>query len=113
MVTGRLFVGLAREPDVLPVGDEVWRNTAVALEALPRGAYVDRLTGERVGVEGDALRVGHVLRHFPVGAARSRALSLLRALNRRAHRSAARAAPCARIRGGPRVGANGAASASL
>jgi hypothetical protein len=78
-VAGRLFVGLATEAESqasiaasdcwLPLGAEVWHDTAVALPGWPDGARFRNLfTGEVLAVHDGALPMGEVFSHFP-GAA--------------------------------------------
>jgi hypothetical protein len=70
VVVGRLFAGLAAEPQggqgAWPVDAAVWGDTEVLLEGLPEGAVLDNVvTGERVVLGGGRLRVAEVCRHWP------------------------------------------------
>ncbi len=79
IVAGRLFVGLATEVESqasiaasegwLPLGAQVWRDTALALPGWPDGARLRNLfTGEVLTVRDGALPMSEVFSHFP-GAA--------------------------------------------
>ena len=78
-MAGRLFVGLATEAESqasiaasegwLPLGAQVWRDTALALPGWPNGARLRNLfTGEVLTVRDGALPMSEVFSHFP-GAA--------------------------------------------
>ena len=73
-VAPRLLTGMV-EPDEMPLGDEVWKDTEIVLpDALSSGPAASRsvgwawrnvITGEVIAAEG-TLRLAEVLRHFPV-----------------------------------------------
>jgi len=63
--------GLTDNGARLPLGQEVWGDTWVALPGgLPEGSYVNVFTGAEVGMTtttvGPALLVGEILAEFPV-----------------------------------------------
>jgi (1->4)-alpha-D-glucan 1-alpha-D-glucosylmutase len=67
----RLVASLAGQKGVLPVGSEVWQDTALVLSSEIAGhKYRNVLTGEAVsptpGAEGATLRIGKVLADCPV-----------------------------------------------
>ncbi|MGB3618982.1 MAG: malto-oligosyltrehalose synthase [Catalinimonas sp.] len=55
----------------VPVGD-VWRGTTLKIGKSRPRAWVSALTSESLNVEGEALALADVLRHFPVGLWTSR-----------------------------------------
>jgi len=66
---GRLFAKLLREPRRLPLGSEIWADTAVALPSLDEGArFANVLTGENVTVRGRSIELAHAFAHFPAAA---------------------------------------------
>ncbi len=65
-VTSRLFLRLAGDRDV-PVGVEVWRDTALQIDdRIPRGSYRDLLTGRRIRIEGGELPLREALADLPL-----------------------------------------------
>ncbi len=68
-IAGRLFAQLLGEPGRLPLGAEVWGDTAVALPGFADGAaLINQITGERLAVRDGAIRLAEALATFP-GAA--------------------------------------------
>lgn len=57
---------------VVPSGEAVWENTAVALPGWPEGARFENvLTGEVVVLVHGAIRLAHAFAHFPAAALRA------------------------------------------
>ncbi|KPK05704.1 MAG: 4-alpha-glucanotransferase, partial [Betaproteobacteria bacterium SG8_39] len=69
-IAGRLFAQLLGEPGgKLPLGPEVWGDTAVALPGIADGAsLINQLTGERIEVRAGGIRLAEAFAAFP-GAA--------------------------------------------
>jgi len=71
-VVPRLVARLTDNGARLPLGQEAWEDTWVALPSgLPEGSYVNLFTGAEVGMAttpvGPALLAGEILAEFPVG----------------------------------------------
>jgi (1->4)-alpha-D-glucan 1-alpha-D-glucosylmutase len=67
-IAGRLFAQWLGEPERLPLGDEMWEDTAVAVD-LPDGArLVDVLTGSTLTVERGRIPLGRAFAAFPAAA---------------------------------------------
>jgi (1->4)-alpha-D-glucan 1-alpha-D-glucosylmutase len=66
----RLLTPLPESPDGLPLGEQVWEDTALVLPETAAGRrWRNLFTGEEVstaGEQGDTLRAGEVFGHFPV-----------------------------------------------
>jgi (1->4)-alpha-D-glucan 1-alpha-D-glucosylmutase len=67
VVAGRLFLGLVGEAGRLPLGGEIWQDTAIDLAPLggAGGPFVNALTGATVAPSGGLLALGSVLADFP------------------------------------------------
>ena len=67
VVAGRLFLQLAGEPGRLPLGGEIWQDTAIDLAPLAGeiGPLVNALTGERVTPSGGLLALSGLFADFP------------------------------------------------
>jgi (1->4)-alpha-D-glucan 1-alpha-D-glucosylmutase len=63
-LAGRLWRKLGSEPGTVPGGEELWGETAVDSGGLS-GPLVNVLTGERVRLEGERLRLAETFAHFP------------------------------------------------
>jgi (1->4)-alpha-D-glucan 1-alpha-D-glucosylmutase len=70
VVAPRCFTRLCGGPGAVPLGPEVWGDTALVLPPEAPAAYQDRLSGESPAVTGDRgtrrLALGGVLGYFPV-----------------------------------------------
>lgn len=66
-VAGRLFASMGLEPGVLPVGAQVWDDTALDLAFLPQGARLENvLSGEILHPDGAGrLALSDAITHFP------------------------------------------------
>jgi (1->4)-alpha-D-glucan 1-alpha-D-glucosylmutase len=65
-VAGRLFLQLVGEHGRLPIGPEVWQDTAIELPATDSAAsFVNVLTGETVAAPDGRLGVGRAFGDFP------------------------------------------------
>jgi maltooligosyltrehalose synthase len=63
----RLPVGLVPEADRLPLGSDVWGETAVSLpDGAAGGRWRNVFTGDVMEAPGGRLAVGEALRDFPV-----------------------------------------------
>jgi (1->4)-alpha-D-glucan 1-alpha-D-glucosylmutase len=66
---GRLFAKLLREPQRLPLGREVWADTAVAISSLGEGMrFANVLTGESVTARSGSIELAHAFANFPAAA---------------------------------------------
>ena len=66
VVAGRLFLHLVGEHGRLPIGPEVWQDTAIELPATDSASsFVNVLTGETVAAPGGRLSVGRAFGDFP------------------------------------------------
>jgi (1->4)-alpha-D-glucan 1-alpha-D-glucosylmutase len=79
-VVPRLTAGLTDNGARLPLGNEVWGDTSVALpEEIPRGPYINLFTGAEVRVterdSGRILAVGEILGEFPAALLEAPALA--------------------------------------
>jgi (1->4)-alpha-D-glucan 1-alpha-D-glucosylmutase len=64
-VAGRLYASLLDAPHDLPLGEAVWQDTAVAVDAPDGARFMNLLTGEDVVVEGGRVALAHALARFP------------------------------------------------
>jgi (1->4)-alpha-D-glucan 1-alpha-D-glucosylmutase len=65
-VAGRLFLQLVGERGRLPIGAEIWQDTAIDLGPLgERARYLNALTGETVDAAGPKLALGAAFASFP------------------------------------------------
>jgi (1->4)-alpha-D-glucan 1-alpha-D-glucosylmutase len=67
-VAGRLYASLLDAPHDLPLGEAVWQDTAVAVDAPDGARFMNLLTGEDVVVEGGRVALAHALARFPAAA---------------------------------------------
>jgi (1->4)-alpha-D-glucan 1-alpha-D-glucosylmutase len=64
---GRLFASLGLEPGMAPVGEPVWRDTAVALPFVPTHARLtDVLSGETIDAPSGGLAVAAAFERLPL-----------------------------------------------
>jgi (1->4)-alpha-D-glucan 1-alpha-D-glucosylmutase len=69
VVAGRLFAQLMKTPDSLPIGPDVWRDTAVIATGLAEGTVLRNVvTGESVRIENGAITMAQAFAHFPAAA---------------------------------------------
>ena len=68
-IAGRLFAKLLNEPGRLPLGGEVWTDTAVAAGSLAEGMrFANVLTGETLAVRGGTIELAQAFANFPAAA---------------------------------------------
>jgi len=68
-IAGRLLAQLLREPGRLPIGEDVWGDTAVDVPDLPANAtLLNVITGEHVALREGKIRLAEAFASFP-GAA--------------------------------------------
>ena len=67
VVAGRLFLQLVGDPGRLPIGAEVWQDTAIDLAPLGGGTgrFIDALTGGTVTAAAGRLALGRAFGDFP------------------------------------------------
>jgi (1->4)-alpha-D-glucan 1-alpha-D-glucosylmutase len=66
---GRLFATLLGEPQRLPLGSDVWGDTAVDVPGLEDGArFTNVLTGETITVRAGSLEMARAFADFPAAA---------------------------------------------
>ncbi|MEO8158615.1 MAG: malto-oligosyltrehalose synthase [Betaproteobacteria bacterium] len=69
VLAGRLFAKLLGEPQRLPLGNEVWADTAVTVPGLDEGAqFTNVLTGERITPRGGPIGMAQAFANFPAAA---------------------------------------------
>ena len=69
VIAGRLFAKLLNEPGRLPLGGEVWTDTAVAAGSLAEGMrFANVLTGETLAVRGGTIELAQAFANFPAAA---------------------------------------------
>lgn len=70
VIAPRFFTKLISQPDILPLGDEVWRDTCIVIPFAGIGiTYRNIFTGETVttkGQQGTVLSLSEVFTNFPV-----------------------------------------------
>jgi len=65
-VTGRLFASMGNDVDVLPLGEPVWRDTAIDPKVVPEGTVArDALSGAAIANEDGSWSLGRLFAHFP------------------------------------------------
>jgi (1->4)-alpha-D-glucan 1-alpha-D-glucosylmutase len=65
-VAGRLFASLGTAPGSVPLGEQVWEDTALDPRIVPAGTLVtDVLTGEAFGNDAKRWPMSRLFAHFP------------------------------------------------
>ncbi len=58
------------QPDMLPLGEDIWKNTAIILPKTDMNRWTDVFTGETYPAQ-ETIPAGRLLKHFPVALLRS------------------------------------------
>jgi (1->4)-alpha-D-glucan 1-alpha-D-glucosylmutase len=67
-IAGRLYAKLLDEPGRLPLGEAIWDDTSVAVDAPEGARFTNLMTGESVVVEAGRVPLAAALSRFPAAA---------------------------------------------